>query len=126
MARAEAGSVSAQGRPALWGGSFIEALGQLEKELSDEMALLGYSPKFVDRLLAELRRKQASEQGFARPLCGVIRVEGSNPFLSAISSFVLVRQRPRIGQLVQQTWETMHVSARLRSLQFALKLWTAL
>jgi 3-carboxy-cis,cis-muconate cycloisomerase len=39
------------------GGSFIEALGQLEKELSDEMALLGYSPKFVDRLLAELRRK---------------------------------------------------------------------
>jgi 3-carboxy-cis,cis-muconate cycloisomerase len=39
------------------GGSFIEALGQLEKELSDEAALLGYSPKFVDRLLAELRRK---------------------------------------------------------------------
>ena len=39
------------------GGSFVEALGQLEKELSDEMALLGYSPKFVDRLLAELRRK---------------------------------------------------------------------
>jgi 3-carboxy-cis,cis-muconate cycloisomerase len=39
------------------GGSFIEALGQLEKELSDEMALLGYSPRFVDRLLAELRRK---------------------------------------------------------------------
>jgi 3-carboxy-cis,cis-muconate cycloisomerase len=27
------------------GGSFVEALGQLEKELSDEMALLGYSPK---------------------------------------------------------------------------------
>ena len=26
-------------------------------ELSDEAALLGYSPKFVDRLLAELRRK---------------------------------------------------------------------
>ena len=30
------------------GGSFIEALGQLEKELSDEAALL-VSPKFVDR-----------------------------------------------------------------------------
>ncbi|MPZ31054.1 MAG: 3-carboxy-cis,cis-muconate cycloisomerase [Rhodospirillales bacterium] len=39
------------------GGSFVEALGQLERELSDEMALLGYSPKFVDRLLAELKRK---------------------------------------------------------------------
>ena len=39
------------------GGSFVEALGQLEKELSDEAALLGYSPRFVDRLLAELRRK---------------------------------------------------------------------
>ena len=39
------------------GGSFVEALGQLEKELSDEAALLGYSPKFVDRLIAELRRK---------------------------------------------------------------------
>jgi 3-carboxy-cis,cis-muconate cycloisomerase len=39
------------------GGSFVEALGQLERELSDEAALLGYSPKFVDRLLAELRRK---------------------------------------------------------------------
>jgi 3-carboxy-cis,cis-muconate cycloisomerase len=39
------------------GGSFIEALGQLEEELSDEAALLGYSPKFVDRLLAELKRK---------------------------------------------------------------------
>jgi 3-carboxy-cis,cis-muconate cycloisomerase len=39
------------------GGSFVEALGRLEKELSDEAALLGYSPKFVDRLLAELRRK---------------------------------------------------------------------
>ncbi len=38
------------------GGSFIKALGQLEKELSDETALLGYSPKFVDRLLADLRR----------------------------------------------------------------------
>jgi 3-carboxy-cis,cis-muconate cycloisomerase len=39
------------------GGSFISALGQLEKELSDEKALLGYSPEFVDRLLADLRRK---------------------------------------------------------------------
>ena len=39
------------------GGSFVEALGQLEKELSDEMALLGYSPKFVDRLLADLKRR---------------------------------------------------------------------
>jgi 3-carboxy-cis,cis-muconate cycloisomerase len=39
------------------GGSFIEALGQLETELSDEAALLGYSPKFVDRLLADLKRK---------------------------------------------------------------------
>jgi 3-carboxy-cis,cis-muconate cycloisomerase len=39
------------------GGSFVEALGRLEKELSDEAALLGYSPKFVERLLAELRRK---------------------------------------------------------------------
>ncbi|MBM3649657.1 MAG: 3-carboxy-cis,cis-muconate cycloisomerase [Alphaproteobacteria bacterium] len=39
------------------GGSFVEALGRLEKELSDEAALLGYSPKFVDRLLAELRRR---------------------------------------------------------------------
>ena len=39
------------------GGSFIEALGRLEKELADEVALLGYSPKFVDRLLADLKRK---------------------------------------------------------------------
>ncbi len=39
------------------GGPFIEALGLLEKELSDEMALLGYSPRFVDRLLADLKRK---------------------------------------------------------------------
>ena len=39
------------------GGSFIEALGQLEKDLADEAALLGYSPKFVDRLLADLRRR---------------------------------------------------------------------
>ncbi len=39
------------------GGSFIEALGRLEKELADEAALVGYSPKFVDRLLADLKRK---------------------------------------------------------------------
>ncbi len=39
------------------GGSFIAALGQLERELLDEEALLGYSPQFVDRLLADLRRK---------------------------------------------------------------------
>ncbi|MBN9488467.1 MAG: 3-carboxy-cis,cis-muconate cycloisomerase [Alphaproteobacteria bacterium] len=39
------------------GGSFIEALGQFEEELSDEEAMLGYSPKFVDRLLADLKRK---------------------------------------------------------------------
>ncbi len=39
------------------GGSFIEALGQLKKELSDEKTLLGYSPKFVDRLLADLKRR---------------------------------------------------------------------
>jgi 3-carboxy-cis,cis-muconate cycloisomerase len=39
------------------GGSFVEALGRLEKELSDEAALLGYSPKFVDRLLGELKRR---------------------------------------------------------------------
>ncbi|MFN4015146.1 MAG: 3-carboxy-cis,cis-muconate cycloisomerase [Reyranella sp.] len=39
------------------GGSFVEALGRLETELADEAALLGYSPKFVDRLLADLRRR---------------------------------------------------------------------
>jgi 3-carboxy-cis,cis-muconate cycloisomerase len=39
------------------GGPFIAALGQLEVELSDEAALLGYSPHFVDRLLADLKRK---------------------------------------------------------------------
>jgi len=38
-------------------GSFVEALGRLEQELADEVALLGYSPKFVDRLLADLKRK---------------------------------------------------------------------
>ena len=40
------------------GGSFVEALGQFDKELADEAALLGYSPKFVDRLLADLKRKR--------------------------------------------------------------------
>lgn len=39
------------------GGSFVAALGLLKKELADEAALLGYSPKFVDRLLADLRRR---------------------------------------------------------------------
>jgi 3-carboxy-cis,cis-muconate cycloisomerase len=39
------------------GGPFLEALGQLENELSDEKSLVGYSPKFVDRLLADLKRK---------------------------------------------------------------------
>ena len=39
-------------------GSFVAALGsQLGKELSDDKALLGYSPQFVDRLLADLKRK---------------------------------------------------------------------
>jgi 3-carboxy-cis,cis-muconate cycloisomerase len=38
------------------GGSFVEALGQLEAELGDQAALLGHSPVFVDRLLASLRR----------------------------------------------------------------------
>ncbi len=37
------------------GGSFLEALGRLEKELLDQKGLLGYSPKFVDRLLAALK-----------------------------------------------------------------------
>lgn len=40
------------------GGSFVAALGQLDKALADEAALLGYSPKFVDRLLADLKRKR--------------------------------------------------------------------
>jgi 3-carboxy-cis,cis-muconate cycloisomerase len=39
------------------GGSFIEALGPLRKELIDEKVLLGYSPTFVDRLLADLKRR---------------------------------------------------------------------
>jgi 3-carboxy-cis,cis-muconate cycloisomerase len=37
-------------------GSFVEALGQLETELADSGSLLGYSPRFVDRLLASLKR----------------------------------------------------------------------
>jgi 3-carboxy-cis,cis-muconate cycloisomerase len=41
------------------GGSFVEALGSdLGKRLVDETALLGYSPQFVDRLLADLKRKR--------------------------------------------------------------------
>ena len=39
------------------GGSFVEALGRLGGELSDKKAMLGYSPRFVDRLLADLRRR---------------------------------------------------------------------
>ncbi len=39
------------------GGSFLAALGRLEKELTDEKGLLGYSPKFVDRLLAGVKRR---------------------------------------------------------------------
>ena len=38
------------------GGSFVAALGQLEKELADTGSLLGYSPRFVDRLLASFKR----------------------------------------------------------------------
>jgi 3-carboxy-cis,cis-muconate cycloisomerase len=38
------------------GGSFVSALGQLEKELTDSASLLGYSPQFVDRLLDSLKR----------------------------------------------------------------------
>lgn len=36
------------------GQPFVEALGRFREELADEMALLGYSPRFVDRLLAEV------------------------------------------------------------------------
>jgi 3-carboxy-cis,cis-muconate cycloisomerase len=39
------------------GGDFVANLGRFEKELSDGMALLGYSPKFADRLLASLKRR---------------------------------------------------------------------
>ena len=39
------------------GGSFVAALGRLERELADEKAMLGMSPKFVDRLLAEIRKR---------------------------------------------------------------------
>jgi len=39
------------------GGSFAQALGRLETELADRAALLGYSPEFVDRLLADLKRR---------------------------------------------------------------------
>jgi 3-carboxy-cis,cis-muconate cycloisomerase len=38
------------------GGSFVSALGQLEKELADPESLLGYSPRFVDRLIDSLKR----------------------------------------------------------------------
>jgi len=39
------------------GGPFVAALGRLERELADEKAMLGMSPKFVDRLLAEIRKR---------------------------------------------------------------------
>lgn len=39
------------------GGSFAQALGRLEAELADRAALVGYSPKFVDRLLADLKQR---------------------------------------------------------------------
>ena len=39
------------------GGDFVAKLGRFEAELSDGLALLGYSPRFVDRLLAGLRRR---------------------------------------------------------------------
>lgn len=39
------------------GGSFAAALGRLERELTDSKAMLGYSPQFVDRLLADLRHR---------------------------------------------------------------------
>ena len=39
------------------GGSFAQALGRLETELADLTALVGYSPKFVNRLLADLKRR---------------------------------------------------------------------
>ena len=39
------------------GGDFIADLGRFGTELSDSLALLGYSSKFVDRLLADLKRK---------------------------------------------------------------------
>ncbi|MCF8533145.1 MAG: 3-carboxy-cis,cis-muconate cycloisomerase [Reyranella sp.] len=59
MGKAKAGALveKALAQSAAGGGSFIEALGQLKAELSDEAALLGYSPQFVDRLLADLKRK---------------------------------------------------------------------
>ncbi|HKV15319.1 MAG TPA: hypothetical protein VJQ81_09745, partial [Reyranella sp.] len=39
------------------GGSFLETLGRLEKELGDRKSLLGHSPEFVDRLIEDLKRK---------------------------------------------------------------------
>ena len=59
MGKEKAGAIveKALAQVAEKGGSFVEALGQIKKELSDEKALLGYSPQFVDRLLADLKRK---------------------------------------------------------------------
>jgi 3-carboxy-cis,cis-muconate cycloisomerase len=39
------------------GGSFASALGPLGYALSDGKSLLGFSPRFVDRLLADLKRR---------------------------------------------------------------------
>ncbi|SKA34925.1 3-carboxy-cis,cis-muconate cycloisomerase [Enhydrobacter aerosaccus] len=44
------------------GGNFVEALGRFEAELGDRDALLGYSPKFVDRLLAALGGRRPRRQ----------------------------------------------------------------
>jgi 3-carboxy-cis,cis-muconate cycloisomerase len=41
------------------GGSFIEALGQFKVELANREAMLGYSPRFADRLLTDLKRGRA-------------------------------------------------------------------
>ena len=59
MGKQKAGALveKALAQSAVGGGSFVEALGQLKAELSDEAALLGYSPQFVDRLLADIKRK---------------------------------------------------------------------
>ena len=54
MGKAKAGAIVEKALAK--GGSFVEALGQLEKELARTESLLGYSPRFVDRLLASLKR----------------------------------------------------------------------
>jgi 3-carboxy-cis,cis-muconate cycloisomerase len=54
MGKAKAGAIVEKALAK--GGSFVAALGQLEKELAGTESLLGYSPRFVDRLLASLKR----------------------------------------------------------------------